>query len=297
MNNYSIDLKRILSQYGPHNEDYNHVIDIVNQLNSEEEIENFRNLMDPVLTPETIIGHSFQKPLGYSGDYQIIEKIYQNYKNPRNEFVKWDEFFHCLPAAIAVNNRKQMAVRLLQELNQRAGGSPLKVLILGSGPATEVKEYMDLCPQNSLYFDLVDFDQCAIDYAIRKNRNHLEFLTFHNKNVLRFNPDYCYDFIWSAGLFDYFQDRHFIRLLRRMFVALNPGGQMIIGNFSTSNPSRKIMEILGDWYLHHRSEEQLRQFALEAGVPQADISILREPLGINLFLKVVQKSNGQPDSL
>jgi len=79
-------------------------------------------------------------------------------------------------------------------------------------------------------------------------------------------------------------------LLRRMFLSVQPGGQMIIGNFSTSNPSRKVMEVLGDWHLFHRSENQLSQFALEAGVPLADISILREPLGINLFLKVEQKN-------
>jgi extracellular factor (EF) 3-hydroxypalmitic acid methyl ester biosynthesis protein len=288
--NNSETLKRILSQHGPINEDYSEIINIVNQLNTDDEIENFRTLMDPVLIPETIIGHSFQKPLGYSGDYQIIEKIYDNHRNPRKEYVKWDEFFHCLPAAIAVNNRKQMAVKLLHELNEKAAGKSLKVLILGSGPATEVKEYFDQCRLNTLSFDLVDFDQRAIDYAIRKNLNYLDFLTFHNKNVLRFIPDYCYDFIWSAGLFDYFQDRLFVRLLRRMFLSVQPGGQMIIGNFSTSNPSRKVMEILGDWHLYHRSENQLSQFALEAGVPLADISILREPLGINLFLKVEQKN-------
>lgn len=283
-------LQKILSQNGPVLDEFHEVISIVNQLNTEEEIENFRNLMDSVLKPETIIGHSFHKPLGYSGDYQIIEKIYQSYKNPALQYVRWDEFFHCLPAAIAVNNRKAMAVSMLKQLNDTPGVKPLRVLILGSGPATEVKEYMDSVTHNKLYFDLVDFDQRAIDYAIQKNQKYLQFMTFHNKNVLRFTPDFCYDFIWSAGLFDYFQDRLFTRLLRRLYCFLIKGGQMIVGNFSDENPSRKIMEILGDWFLYHRSEKQLRDFAMEAGVAEHDIEILSEPLGINLFLKMTHTS-------
>ena len=66
---------------------------------------------------------------------------------------------------------------------------------------------------------------------------------------------------------------------------------MIIGNFSINNPSRKIMEILGDWYLYHRTPGQLKNFALEVGISEKDLEVISEPLGINLFLKVV-KSNG-----
>jgi hypothetical protein len=46
------------------------------------------------------------------------------------------------------------------------------------------------------------------------------------------------------------------------------------------------MEILGDWFLYHRSEEELVKFALQAGVPENKIEVISEPLGINLFLRV-----------
>jgi hypothetical protein len=67
---------------------------------------------------------------------------------------------------------------------------------------------------------------------------------------------------------------------------VKPGGEMIIGNFNVENPSRRIMEILGDWFLNHRSEDELMRFALQAGISKDDIEVIREPLGINLFLKV-----------
>ncbi len=61
---------------------------------------------------------------------------------------------------------------------------------------------------------------------------------------------------------------------------------MIIGNFNTNNPSRRIMEILGDWFLYHRSEEELKGFAMQAGIAKEKIEVIREPLGINLFLRI-----------
>ncbi len=278
--------KEILSQKGPHSDDFNEIISMVDNLSTDDEIEYFREMLEPILKPDTIIGHSFTKPLGYSGDYLIIEKMYRFHKNTNPNYIKWDEFFHWLPAASAVINRKELAVNLLQKLNQKNQKEKYRVLILGSGPATEVNEYMESVTENKLYFDLVDFDQRAVEHATAKNQKYLEYITFHNKNVLRYSPEGTYDLIWSAGLFDYFQDKLFIRLLKRFSCCLSGNGEMIIGNFNISNPSKKIMEVLGDWYLYHRSEELLKSFAMEAGIQPENIEIFSEPLGINLFMKI-----------
>jgi SAM-dependent methyltransferase len=288
---YIVKIKEILAHKGPLVEEFGDIIHTVEQLSTPEQIEEIRELMDPVYKSDTIIGHCYNKPLGYSGDYQIIEKIYKYHRN--SDFIKWDEFFHCMPAAVAVINRKDLAVSLLKNLNAKVRHSQAKVLILGSGPASEVNEYFQSVTQNNLVFDLVDFDQRAIEYAMSKNQKYLEYLTFHNKNVLRYSPDGSYDLIWSAGLFDYFQDSLFVRLLRRFSFYLKDDGEMIIGNFNVINPSKKIMEILGDWYLYHRSQEQLIGFAKEAGIPSDKIEVFSEPLRINLFLRIKKATLAQ----
>ncbi len=291
MSAYIVKIKEILAHKGPLVEEFGDIIHTVEQLSTPEQIEEIRELMDPVYKSDTIIGHCYNKPLGYSGDYQIIEKIYKYHRN--SDFIKWDEFFHCMPAAVAVINRKDLAVSLLKNLNAKVRHSQAKVLILGSGPASEVNEYFQSVTQNNLVFDLVDFDQRAIEYAMSKNQKYLEYLTFHNKNVLRYSPDGSYDLIWSAGLFDYFQDSLFVRLLRRFSFYLKDDGEMIIGNFNVINPSKKIMEILGDWYLYHRSQEQLIGFAKEAGIPSDKIEVFSEPLRINLFLRIKKATLAQ----
>ncbi len=275
----------ILDNYGPEEEDFDRIMELIDQLPAEE-VETFREAMQPILHPGTIIGFSFTKPFGYNGDFFIIEKIYQRYVTDDPRFKKWDEFFHRLPAAIAVVNRKDLAIKILKELQEEARGKKKHVLILGSGPVTEVNEYLNDTPGNTLQFDLIDLDQRAIDYARQKNKAFQDCLNFANKNVIRFTPDKKYDLIWSAGLFDYFKDKHFVFLLKKYYEHIAPGGEMVIGNFNIKNPSKKIMEVLGDWFLYHRSEEELQQFATRAGIDAVLADVISEPLGINLFLKV-----------
>jgi extracellular factor (EF) 3-hydroxypalmitic acid methyl ester biosynthesis protein len=278
-------IKKLFDKNGPDDEDFDSVLEFVDQIEPEE-VDKFREAMQPILNPSTLIGFSFTKPFGYNGDFFIIEKIYQKYANPNPKYTKWDAFIHRLPVAIAVVNRKKLAKEILTDLNNNAnGGLEKSVLILGSGPVTEVNEYMNETPGNKLVFDMIDLDQRAIDYAKNKNKAFLNYMNFEKRNVIRFVPEKCYDLIWSAGLFDYFKDKHFVYLIKKFYQHVNPGGEMIIGNFGVQNPSRKIMEILADWFLYHRSEEELIGFAKQAGIPSDNVEILKEPLGINLFLR------------
>ncbi len=278
-------INRLLKKHGPDQHEHKSLLNFFNTIKSEE-IKDFREMMKPILNPNTIIGFSFTKPYGYNGDFFIIEKIYQHYVNPNKKYRKWDEFFHTFPAAIAVVNRKSLAREVLSQLNKNAHGKRQDVMILGSGPVTEVYEYFQQITENHLYFDLLDLDKRSIEYAKQKHRENLKFLQFHNQNVIRFTPEKKYHLIWSAGLFDYFKDKHFVFMIKKYYEFVEDGGEMIIGNFNVNNPSRKIMEVLGDWFLYHRSEDQLISFARRAGIPHEKIEVVSEPLGINLFLKV-----------
>lgn len=288
-NSRNIDLEQFISNLfaknGPDKEEYQLIFDLVDQI-PDNEIDRFRTAMKPILNPNTIIGFSFTKPFGYNGDFFIIEKIYQRYVNPDPIYKKWDTYFHEFPAAIAVVNRKTLAIEIFEKLNRESLGVKQNVMILGSGPVTETFEFFERNPDSNLVFDMLDLDKRAISYAKIKNKKYLKSMTFHNRNVIRHVPDKKYDLIWSAGLFDYFKGKHFVYLIKKYYAFLNDGGEMIIGNFNSENPSRRIMEILGDWFLYHRSEEELKQFALQAGIKESNIEVFKEPLGINLFLRV-----------
>jgi len=276
---------KILQNNGPKENEYKLLDEIIDTIDNETKGKEFRELIMPVLENDTIFGHTFRKPFGYAGDYLLIEKIYQNHESKDTLFTKWDRFYHSHEATQAVRNRKKFFINKLNELT--ANNEKVSVLILGSGPATDVYEFLSETKNGkNITFDLLDIDANSIEYATKKNHEYLDQINFIRKNVLRFNTTNKYDLIWSAGLFDYLDDKIFTFLLKRFSSNLKPNGQIIIGNFSPSNPTIKVMEIMTEWFLHYRDEQCLTKLALMAGIDESLIKIEKEPLGINLFLKI-----------
>jgi SAM-dependent methyltransferase len=278
-------IREMFAKNGPDPDEFLELYGLIDQVKAED-IPYIRELISPILNKNSLIGFSHTKPFGYSGDFFIIDKIYQYYTSPDERYRKWDEFLLSSGAVIAVRNRKTLAIEIFEQLNEKAMGLKQDVMILGSGPVTETFEFFEKNPDSSLVFDMLDMDKRAIDYAKNKNRKYLKSMTFHNVNVIRYNPEKKYDLIWSAGMFDYFKNKHFVFLVKKYYEYLNDGGEMIIGNFNVKNPSRKSMEILCDWFLYHRSPEELKGFAIQAGIEESKIDVIQEPLGINLFLRV-----------
>ena len=277
-------LKYLVDTGGPELENYTMFTNVVDNL-SPEHLNNFREILMPVLDKNTLIGHGFEKPFGYPGDFSLINNIYFFHINKDEKYRKWDVFFQDQPAAKAVRNRKDYFLNQCKKLTARSTGK-IKILILGSGPATDVYEFLSNNPDSNITFDLIDFDQNAIDFSMEKNKRFNGRISYNRINVLRYKPFKMYDLIWSAGLFDYFKDKHFIFLIRKYINCLADDGEFVISNFSTENPTRKLMEVLSDWKLNHRSKSDLLNIASAAGIEENKVSIDTEPLGINLFLKI-----------
>jgi len=250
--------------------------------------EQFDELLDQVglaFTPETMQGFSFRKPHGYAGDFEIIDRIYTEYTS--SLLPNWDHFFHAQAAPKAVRNRKYFLLELLEQLRS-ARIEPLRILDIASGPARDVLEFFQRHPKDAVLFDCVDLDPQAIAHAKILNVDFLDRINFHHVNAFFFKTEQRYDLVWSAGLFDYLSDKHFKKLLMRLFKLVATGGELVIGNFCTSNRTRDYMEIC-DWVLQHRSASTLCQLALEAGIPEQDIQLDSEPEGVNLFLRVMKR--------
>ena len=277
-------LNALVEKGGPEPNEYNEFAALVNNL-EDQELEYFRNVIRKSLNENTLIGHGFVKPFGYPGAFTIIHNIYKVHVNPDNKYGNWDRFFQNQAGAQAVRNRKDYFLKRCAEIEQR-DGEVKHVLILGSGPATDVNEYLQNNPHSKIKFDLVDFDQNAIDFAKKQNEPFKDSIKYFKINVLRYKPYQWYDLIWSAGLFDYFKDKHFVYMVNKYYKYLLDGGEFIIGNFSHSNPTRRLMEVLSDWYLVHRSKSDLVRMALEAEAAKELVEVEMEELGVNLFLRI-----------
>ena len=130
------------------------------------------------------------------------------------------------------------------------------------------------------------FGRYAVDHAKSLCKDSLHKTTSHVKNALRFQSKNKYGLIWSAGLFDYFDDKVFVFMLRKPGTMVAEGDEIVIGNFSPTNPSRTYMELF-EWRLHHRSPPGLKALEVAAGFAADQVSVEKEPTGVNLFLHVI----------
>lgn len=244
-----------------------------------------KSLFHDEFLAETIHGYVYRKPLGYAGDFRLIDMIYTRHLSGHKSYKRWDRYFHHNIATGAVRNRKDF---FKQQLSRKMHGrqTPLHLLNVASGPARDLYELYGRVEPDMLVTTCVDIDANAIAFASGLCSPYGEQITFHQKNILRFSSAEKYDVIWSAGLFDYFEDRLFVIALKRLLTMLRPGGEILIGNFSEYNPSRGYMELFGEWFLIHRSREKLISLSIQAGVQRELITVEQEPLGINLFLKI-----------
>jgi extracellular factor (EF) 3-hydroxypalmitic acid methyl ester biosynthesis protein len=282
----------LVRQGGPRADEYEDACECLDALYSayrngtvtEATLARLRLDMGEALTPRTMQGFAYVKPHGYAGDFEIIDRIYTQYICREPHLAKWDRFYHSQAAPKAVRNRKSYFQALMRAYAPRK--SPLRVLKIASGPGRSMFEYFRDHPDTDVRIDCIELDANAIAYAKRLNGDFLDRVSFQRENALRFRPSAAYDVIWAAGIFDYFSDRVFVSLTRRLRAALAPDGELVIGNFSDDNPSRSYMELVGDWMLYHRSRSELRRLAMLSGASAHEISVSSEPEGVNLFLHV-----------
>ena len=293
---YHLDyIKALIDSSGPDPNDYDDLNAWIEELrirrlSAEVQDESHALLLEclePVFSLQSMQGFAFHKPHGYAGDFEMIDRIYNRYISSDQFLAKWDIFMQAHPASQAVRNRvgyfsDQINTKLSAKFTPQ---SPIKILNLASGPGRDMQTFFEqkTVDKRRVSIDCVEQDENAIRFAQEVCSDYTDSIKFIQANALRFSNSLKYDLIWSAGLFDYFDDKVFVFMLKRLKGMLASVGEIIIGNFSTLNPSRSYMELLR-WNLHHRSPHTLKSLAMAAGFIESSLSVKKESTGVNLFL-------------
>lgn len=224
-----------------------------------------------------LIKWCLDKPYGYSGDFKIIDDIYQNKPTTVGFARLWDDWFQQLSASRAVRERKEDFKRLILDFLKENRKTNLRIMNLACGPAREIKELLENDSEKLLSeatFDCYDLEMRALEYAKQLLNNHKN-INFSQKNAIRLalkkdikeEIPYSYDLIYSTGLFDYLDERIAVRLVANLKKLLKPGAIIIIANAADkySNSSAAWMEWAVDWYLIYRTEYEFKKIFLDAG--------------------------------
>jgi extracellular factor (EF) 3-hydroxypalmitic acid methyl ester biosynthesis protein len=262
-----------------------------------------RRQLHPLLLCAPFIYRCYTKPLGYAGDYEMMNMIIRNGLEGASLFAKVVNTYLLDQAPPhAVRNRvgflKEKIVQETFRVSQT--GKAASLYNLACGPAREIEEFIrehELA--NDAQVQLVDFNDETLSYTssrleetrrahFRRTRVTLEKKSVHqllkaNRRPTAAEPGY--DLIYSSGLYDYLSDRVCRSLNTYLYDRLRPGGLLVIGNFAPTTPRQNLMEHLMEWFLIYRDSQQLMALAPDQ-VGAEECFIRSESSGANIFLEV-----------
>jgi len=238
-----------------------------------------------------------EKPLGYAGDYALLEAIINETctSDPLGQI--FDRFFLRQAAPTAVRHRTRLVAHTLATDCLKKKAPHYSVVSVGCGPGLDIRRGIEMLPANlrqTLKVTLLDLDRESLDYAeqslgaamnptqVHTYRENLSRLARKPTARTMFeNPQ----FLVCTGFFDYLEKHTAVELLRFFWDQLPTDGQLLVGNFMPSHPTRAYMEWIGNWYLTYRTPAEMEEMALNAGIPPNCHRIGTEPTGSNLFLQ------------
>lgn len=257
------------------------------------------------LTAELLIAplwrQAYSKPLGYPGDYQVMNYIYQGSALGDTPFAQLAQALGVLIGEFVVRRKDFVRHAIAEVAAQHRGSGAAVIASLGAGPAQEITELLlrDEWGAKPLTFILLDQDSGALRCAgrnlsaanaARSDKSPVR-IDLRQVSVLRLlrevDPREFLaqpDMIYSAGLFDYFSDRTCHVLAARLYDALRPGGLLLLGNMKAGTDMIWPLEMIADWSLNYRSAESVLSWA--DGLPGAEISLRTEATGYDYLLSV-----------
>ncbi len=265
-----------------------------------------RRELHPVILCSPFIHRTYNKPLGYAGDYEMINQIFSDPNRGNMIFAKLiNNFALSLGPAVAHRNRIDILTKMLIDEARKASaaGRRLKVLNIACGPSQEIRNLIATTPEaNHCDITLLDFSPEAIAFSREniinlKQKYHsgitVEFIQKSIDTILKESIDIrrqydsfsanSYDLIYCAGLFDYLTDSVCERLIGLFFKWVTPGGSMAITNIHPRNNTRYFMEFVLEWNVIYRNEEQLMQLAESVS---GEKKVFADATGINIFLTI-----------
>jgi extracellular factor (EF) 3-hydroxypalmitic acid methyl ester biosynthesis protein len=249
------------------------------------------------------VHRTLTKPLGYAGDYEMVNMMVRDPLQGPNLFAKAVNLYALnLPPILAHRNRLDILRSRLCEETLRIAPEKrrLEVLNVGCGPAQEILRFLAKdALSDRVAFTLMDFN----DQTIADTRQELEQAKARHGRVTGFEfikqsvqqilkqavrrssgePARRYDLIYCAGLFDYLPDSVCAGLMNYFYELTNPGGVVLSTNVD-DHPSRLEMECFLEWYLIYRNRAQMWKLLPKAASPEHG-RLYTDATGVNLFLE------------
>lgn len=260
--------------------------------------------LHPLVLRAPFVYRTFAKPLGYAGDYEMVNQILGDPRQGGSTYIQLvNAMFLRAAVAVAHRNRIDILVDFLKRAVATAAqqNRPVRLLNVGCGPGVEIQRLIASGEDLSrLQFTLIDFsletlnytrqkiDEVAQRHQVKVNVQYVqesvhELLKRATRDTAPADGE-GFDYIYCAGLFDYLSDKVCARLIRYFLSRSNPGAHLLVTNVHSDNPERFGMEHLLEWHLIYRDEQQMQSVMEEVNAPA---TMYTDDTGVNIFAEVV----------
>lgn len=263
-----------------------------------------QRLLHPIVLRAPFASRAYQKPLGYAGDYEMVNMMLRDPKEGASLFAKvFNVWLLQQDSAAAHRNRIEfLRERLVQEsLRCARRGRPLRILNLGCGPAGEIQKFLaEGAVADRAHFTLLDFNDETVAYTTRvlgdlkRRLGRRTEIAIEKKSVHRVIkdgskpmanvPERGFDFVYCSGLFDYLTDRTCRQLMNIFWSWTRSGGLVLATNVTPGSPNRGSLEMVLDWHLNYRTADQFARIAPSEALAD-DTRICSDDTGVNIFLE------------
>jgi extracellular factor (EF) 3-hydroxypalmitic acid methyl ester biosynthesis protein len=260
----------------------------------------FRKKLHPMIMSSKIVERIFTKPLGYPGDYEMINMLMGETDLSSSDLFSLliDEMHRKARTARAHKNRITMVgQRLADEVENVTKQERLfSVLCIGCGPAIELQQFiLNNGLSNNCFIHVVDFNEDSIDNIEQtlsklcraaKRNTIIESTYIHFPDLLDSeHPSYIgnkqsFDMVYCAGLFDYISDDLCREVVDFAYSCLRNNGVLTVTNVHSSVPHRQYLEHALEWKFIYRSENQMHQLAPS----NMNYQVTTDETGLNVFL-------------
>ena len=205
---------------------------------------------------------AFHKPRGYAGDAVMLDYVYLGVPPIDTSEMGKTVFAGTTrgPMGLSVLFRRQLLTAYINQIVATRPG--FKILSVASGHCREIENSLlaETAMTRTGQFIALDQDPHSCDLVTRYYYQYpIEVINGSVRSILmgELSSIGPFDLIYSAGLFDYLDVGTAGRLVDRLAFLLRPQGKLLIGNFAPSSFGRAFRDLLLDWQLIYRTEEEL----------------------------------------
>ncbi len=264
-------------------------------MNDPDKLVAYKTYTESVLTPEfmgaPIWDRSYHKPLGYPGDFVIMDYLYSMKREGKDLYAK---LLHYLGIEMGEFIRTRMEMMrgfiadFISEKSTDAHKKIIAVSTIGCGSAVELRTYLQAAAlSHKVELTLLDQDERAMreayDHAYTQSLRH-----GGNVSLKCFNTSFMelmqagklfktfpqQDMIYSLGIMDYMAQKRAKQMVEGLYEHLAPGGLLVVGNINnTEGYPLWPLEFIFDWNLVYRSKQDMLDLASDLNAKSVEIYV------------------------